>query len=211
MSSVAKTVLPLAVGVVAGIAFTPMIGGVAANATSTALGGSGGSKSNSLITTAVGAFNGSSGGLIAGAGDPQTDDTGFVPPPSANNPNPTIAPAVDSVGKQVLSGTPADSPGIFDKGGFIERNQTLIGSTIGGIGKGLLSDSRQDALLERDRERRDAISNNFGGRGLLSKGDVPESGGGLTPGERFTPASGAGQWVFDPSQGRLVFVPNQAA
>lgn len=119
-------------------------------------------------------------------------------------------------------GTNPASPGIFQKGGWLERNQNLAGGAAMGLGQGALSmasaDSQADAYKERtkaetdrERERADRVAASHSNTGLLkastnSLNNAPRP----TPTQRFDPAAYHGQFVYDPQQGVTVWVPRTA-
>lgn len=90
--------------------------------------------------------------------------------------------------------------GVFDEGGWLERNGSLVGQTISGLGtglmKGLSAESEQEMLEQRERTRLATIRANYGGangtptrRGLMTQQQVPTGpGGNLTPEQRFSPS-----------------------
>lgn len=140
-----------------------------------------------------------SAGVSAGAG---------AAPAVAGTPA-AVGAAADAGGNGMLSG-------LFEKGGFIERNQDLIGGVVKGVGQGVMAkaqaEDEAEALMKRDQMKRDSISANYdtGGRGLLSaQSPMTTSGAGRpTPEQRFQPSvySGAGSFQYDPNSRRVVWV-----
>lgn len=124
---------------------------------------------------------------------------------------------VGPIGSQTAV-NPTPSSGLL---GWAERNQTLLGNVISGVGGGLLKGQESadyaEALKERDQAQRDYIAGNYAtnGSGLLTQGDVngvvAAGNRNPTPSQRFDPRTYSGQYVYDPAQGRIVFVPNQTA
>jgi hypothetical protein len=100
---------------------------------------------------------------------------------------------------------------LFDKGGWLERNQSLTGNVVSGLGKGLLTANQGDAYAQAREREYQMIAGNYAGagRGLLTGASAPspdQPPAGPTPAQRFgTPPSGAGQWVYDKAKNRFVF------
>jgi len=106
--------------------------------------------------------------------------------------------------------------GLLDQGGWVERNQGLVGYGVQGLGQGLMGMAEGDDMKEagkiavqRDREEREYIARNYGSGNVPGYRSAAAPVGNPTPAQRFDPASYQGQWVYDPAQGRVVFVPNQ--
>jgi len=108
------------------------------------------------------------------------------------------------------------SPGFLDQGGWLERNQSLAGGVVKGLGQGLMSagedsgdnEAAMRLAMERDEAQRQAIKENYG------TGDVPgyrklaAPTGNPTPTQRFDPQSYNGTYQYDPKTQRIVFVRN---
>lgn len=102
--------------------------------------------------------------------------------------------------------------GLLSKvGGWVERNQTLVGNTVSGLGQGLLSGASADAEKDLLKERYRRIEGNYagtnpsGGYRSLAPGE-----GGKSPTERFTPgyyAAGRYEFRYSPQSGRIERVP----
>lgn len=108
----------------------------------------------------------------------------------------------------------AGGGGIFDKGGWLERNQGLVGNTLTGLGKGLLA-ADGDAQLKALQQRAELVKANYGTprAGLLTTANSAPAAGqqpGMTPQQRFSAAGVQGQYVYDPATGRYVLVPATA-
>lgn len=114
--------------------------------------------------------------------------------------------AGQTVGKSATGGL------LSKAAGWVERNQTLVGNTISGIGKGLLSSSAADAEKDLLNDRYRRIEQNYAGvnpsgnyRGLLPGQN------GQSPTERFSPGyyASAGRYEFrySPQSGRIERVP----
>lgn len=99
--------------------------------------------------------------------------------------------------------------GAFDKGGWVERNQQLVGGLVGGVGKGLLSNSgtdRYEVLAKAQKEQADRIAANY----RTGSGWTAPPVGAMTrtgPGVMAPTAPATGQLVWDASTQKLVFVP----
>lgn len=125
-------------------------------------------------------------------------------------------PANAATGGAAPGATSAGASGIFDKGGWLERNQGLVGNTLTGLGKGLLAADAGDAQVKAMKERADIIRANYGGQrtGLLTASSNTQATAGQQPGmapqQRFSAAGVQGQYVYDPATGRYVLVPAQA-
>ncbi len=110
------------------------------------------------------------------------------------------------------TGANAGGSGIFDKGGWLERNQGLVGNTLTGLGKGLMA-ADGDAQAKAVQQKADIVRANYGaGRaGLLTAaGQAAGQQPGMAPQQRFSAAGVQGQYVYDPATGRYVLVPAQA-
>lgn len=71
-------------------------------------------------------------------------------------------------------------------GGWLERNQTLVGNVVGGIGEGLMSSASADAELDMMRERSNQVRRNYEGvdPGTTYR-TLSNEGSGVSPTERF--------------------------
>jgi hypothetical protein len=116
------------------------------------------------------------------------------------------------------SATPAGSGGggLFDPGGWVERNQGLVGYGVQGLGQGLMSMAQGDdagrageLALERDDRERRYIRENYGSGDVPGYRKVAETSGNPPPATRFDPASYQFDWVYDPAQGKIVKQPRQ--
>ena len=121
----------------------------------------------------------------------------------------------------------ATSKTMLGEGGWVERNQDLVGRSVSGIGQGLLSGAASgdeaEALLERERmrqqeeerKRQQTIANFSGaGPGLLSPANtayIQNQQPRPTPTQRFDPASYGGQFVLDAVSNQIIFVPTKKA
>lgn len=113
--------------------------------------------------------------------------------------------------------TPAvPPPGPLDAGGWVERNQELVGSAIKGLGSGLLAgiDDDDDSYSRGYETRQALINRNYAtsGGGLLGEADtayMTAQPARPSPVEKFDPATYPGFWQYDPAKGRIVYVRNQ--
>lgn len=163
-------------------------------------------------------------GTVPGGGNAFGIDPPAAGPPSAAPPNAGVLPNGAQVAANTATQSAADgSVGLFSKGGWLERNQDLVGGAVKGLGQGLLASGEDDreraARIDQEREerRRDIIRENYSnptGRGLLSSANTAYLEGQParpTPTQRFDPSTTGGEYVFDPKAGRVVFVAAQQA
>lgn len=109
---------------------------------------------------------------------------------------------LESAPWQLPAGTsvPPSSGGLLSKGGWLERNQTLVGQTISGLGQGLMAKASADSEREMLEDRRRRIEDSYRGVDLgagyrsLAPGDS-----GLSPSDRFSP----GYYQYNPRTGRI--------
>lgn len=112
---------------------------------------------------------------------------------------PTVAaPAATAAGT-------ATGSGVMQPGGWLERNQELVGGLLGGIGESLIAGNEADdagkTQLQIMRERQRLIADNYGsdGTGLLAPGDtdyIADNGYGF-------------QYAYNPDTGRIEQVPTK--
>lgn len=114
---------------------------------------------------------------------------------------------------QVAGQTAAKTTGglLSKVGGWVERNQTLVGNTVSGLGQGLLSGASADAEKDLLNERYHKIEQNYAGTNPSSgyRGLAPGQSG-QSPTERFTPgyyAAGRYEFRYSPQSGRIERVP----
>ena len=87
----------------------------------------------------------------------------------------TATPAVTTAAGATPTGA---APGLLGAGGFVERNQELIGGVVGGLGKGLLAageaddEGKSQMKLLRERYKLDAANYGASGNGLLGPGST---------------------------------------
>lgn len=132
-----------------------------------------------------------------------------------------VSNAVAAPATTATAATPASaSTGVFDKGGWVERNGKLLGGAVGGIGKGLLAgmaagekaDATRyaaDAAAKAKAEEAARIAANYRGTGagLLKRNTIPSESQRPTPKDRFDPRMYTGRYQWDPQQGRIVQIP----
>lgn len=159
-----------------------------------------------------GAQLGNAGPYAPGGQPPPVQEMGnvSVPPGGVATPAP----------RGLLTGSQTTDPGMFGKGGWVERNQSLAGGAISGLGQGLLTgqaaetqadayDRRTQAQIEAEREKAARTAASHEGMNLLTpRTNVISTTQRPTPTARFDPKTYGGQWVYDSAQGRVVFVPN---
>jgi hypothetical protein len=135
----------------------------------------------------------------------------------ASGPAASVGPANVTGVTQTAGQGATSAGGLLDKGGWLERNGTLVGTGVSGLGTGLMAmakDQAKDNGVAAIQAKADIARQNYAtsGRGLLAQGDMAylaDQPGRPTPTQRFDPRSYSGQWVYDPSQGKIVFVPQQ--
>lgn len=187
------------------------------------------------VTGAVG--GGIAGGLGIGVGGAGQPSTGTQPPPATGVPGPDTSAlnAADEAAAMggnfshetgmasINTGTPptvpptgtpppTDGGGLLRTGGWIERNQGLVGNLVSGVGQGIMA--REAASSESDalRERQNIINENYAGVDP-SAGFRPLARGtsGRSPMERFDPNSyGAYEYQYNPQSGRIERVARQS-
>jgi hypothetical protein len=165
------------------------------------------------------------------AGAPSVGTTGEVAPPPSdasgsrtgllNSNAPEAKPPTPASPSNIATGAAASSPapttnaGILDRGGWLERNGTLVGNTVAGLGKGLMA-ADGDAQAKALEQRAEIARTNYGSPrvGLLTAsngGPRPQAAqeARMTPRQRFSLAGVQGQYVFDPASNRYVLVQPQ--
>jgi hypothetical protein len=143
-------------------------------------------------TIGVGTPMGADGGLAAGVPTPTSGPSSFLPTTPG-----TAGGAAGRLG------------GLLGKGGWIERNGTLAGNVIGGLGQGLMGAAEADAIRQGQKDRFAQIEKNYGDVDpgayytQAAPGESQQS-----PTERFDPST-YGQWEYkyDAKQGRIVRAP----
>lgn len=181
------------------------IGGDAASQTANAVQTTGTAQAGAIA--AQPAVGGEFAPSLSGA-DAQIAGTGMLQPGA-----PTIAATAPAT-------APASGGGI---GQWVKDNPTATalvgGGLMQGIGSGLLAKSTADATTESteaklaaEREKQAGITASHTGTGLLQPGPLDQTPR-PKPADRFNPASyaGNGQWVYDPSAGRIVWKATAAA
>ncbi len=78
-------------------------------------------------------------------------DAGISPVSTATPPSVAAAPQA------------ATSKGLLNQGGWLERNQALVGNVVGGIGQGMMARSQADSEIDALRERQKIINENYSG------------------------------------------------
>lgn len=206
-------------GAAMGMATSALTGGDAVDGA--VMGAAGGAVSGGIMGAA-----GMSYDPLKGIGEPDAAASAAAPQaPAAVRPPTTAADGQMGGSGSIMSPMPpatsapavtpaATAPGVFDKGGWLERNGTWAGPVLSGVGKAVAgSESAADAYARARTADRAAIAANYAnpGRGLFAGGGgapQPAQPYGPPPAERFDPATyGPGQWVWDRAAKRYVFVP----
>jgi len=139
---------------------------------------------------------------------PATDFDGVPKSPQATVPSPA-ATATKTAQAPARSGFWNNMSGEF------------VGKVAGGLGEGIIKSAQasSDAKteLQRQREKRETIRQNYasGGAGLLTQGAVAQTianqSQGMSPIDKFNPQQYSGGWVYDPATAKIVFVPTNVA
>jgi hypothetical protein len=139
-------------------------------------------------------------------------------PNSAKDPGAMSAPDLQKWVSQA-PGAPASSSkgllssieGAFEKGGWVERNQGLVGNLVSGVGKGLLSGDSQASVYAKAREdeaKRIADNYRTGTGWMINPTGAAQAQPGSAPRQTAqAPQSATGQLVWDAATQRYVFVP----
>lgn len=157
---------------------------------------------------------------IVGGGD------ALSPAASAAPGMPSVtAPAAPGVAAPTAPGVVPTGNGLLGAGGWIERNNALVGNVASGLGTAMLktgeaSETAQlrkdmaEAELNKQREQQAWLTGNYAGAGpgLLTQADtayIQNQPGRPAPAQRFDPRYSGGTWVFNQQMGQVVWVPNQ--
>jgi hypothetical protein len=154
--------------------------------------------------------------------NPQTANPGFVG--HSVNATPSVMGAPMPAGATGAYVPDGSSGGLFGNGGWIERNGDLAGKVGGGIAQGAMGMLKGDGAdytdvynrrLDQDQNQwlagRQAHDQASGGLLTARPATTRPDGYYPTPNQRFASNQyGAGQWVYDSQQGRVVFVANAA-
>lgn len=165
-----------------------------------------------------GAAAGALTGGVMGGVDPSSVGVASAPDVSGAGPSATAAPSANPApstpaAPSATSVTPpaatpsATSGGLMKPGGWLERNQTLVGQTVSGLGQGLMAKADNEAASEILKQRRA----NYGGLdfGSSYRSAAPGSSG-QSPDARFGATPSSYEYRFDPKVGRIVRVPVDA-
>lgn len=124
------------------------------------------------------------------------------------------SPAGVTTGPLMTQGAPAGEPGLLAPNGWVERNQELVGGAIKGLGSGLLAglDDDDDSYARGYETRQAMIDRNYAGAGsgLLAEGDTSYIAAGPQRPTPLDPMQAPGFWQYDPSRGRIVYIPKTA-
>jgi len=214
-AAVSTATASLGTGVVGGVVtgaitsagYGAAIGGITSAAT-------GGSFSKGAQTgAAVGAVTGGiSGGFNAARAAAVPTGPGAPPPGTTPPITPPITPAP---GRDAVANMFGNVPekvstgGLFQKGGWLERNQDLMGPVIGGIGQGLIAGAESDAYRGALRDRFRLTAANYAGTDPGTNfRDVAPGTSSQSPRDRYDPRTyGSFEYQYDPTQGRIIKVP----
>lgn len=111
----------------------------------------------------------------------------------------------------LLSNAPGASggggSGFLGKGGWLERNQTLAGHVVSGVGQGLMTGAEADAERDLLRERHKLTRQNYEGAdpGARYRSAAPGESG-VAPAERFDTRFGF-EYRYNDKTGRIERVP----
>lgn len=189
-------------GVVRGALVSAAHGAAIGGLTSAATGGSfsQGARAGAVTGFVVG---GVSGGVNAARAAIPPGGT----PPILPSATPPAELGVDAINNMIPTGsvaTGSSAGGLFRSGGWLQRNQDLVGNVISGVGSGLLAGSEEDYLRERFR----LTAANYAGTdpGRNYRDVAPVTSG--QPTNRFDPSAyGSFEYQYDPAQGRIIKVP----
>lgn len=166
-----------------------------------------------MIGGAAGAVQGGIAGGLQTAPPATGINTGTATPTGTSGTSPTGIMAGNVVTNPVgaAGGVPAVAAPAIDP-----STQTIFGGLASGLGQGLLAgQSAKDdakALMERDREHRQWMQNNYNMEGgLLTAADVPAEGSNPDPAQRFsTDFYDDREFQWDPAAGKLIRKPKAA-
>lgn len=114
-----------------------------------------------------------------------------------------------SIGGGAGAGAGSGAGGLFTQGGWLERNQDLVGNVVKGVGAGLVAGGEADAEKDLLRERQRIINENYAGAdpGKEYRAAEPNRYG-LMPTERFTGGYyGSYEYRYNPETARIERVP----
>lgn len=102
-------------------------------------------------------------------------------------------------------GTSNPIGGLFREGGWVERNQKLVGGMVQGVGQGLMMSGEADAARDRWKQIAGSYQGIDPSAGYRQLAAVNH---GITPTQRFDHNTyGSFEFQYDPKQGRIVRVP----
>jgi hypothetical protein len=126
-----------------------------------------------------------------------------------------VAPAAAAAPGAAQIGAAATRGGLLGNLGRSLTSPTVIGQVIAGVGSGIGQATAVKDAAKAAQAERDAISSNYGvtngtysGGGLLRTSSLSDGSNRPTPTQRFDPRTYGGQYQYDQTQGRVVFVPN---
>jgi hypothetical protein len=196
-------------GVVSGAITTAGYGALAGGVISGATGGNvmKGMQMGALTGAVTGGVAGGINSTMASAATPTAGSTLPQPPAGLD------AHAIDVGVREGMWAAPSTVPGstatgggLLSQGGWLERNQTLAGNVISGVGQGLMAGSEADAERDLLREKYKLQGRNYQGANPNKGYRQMARGNGVAPSERFDTRFGY-EYKYDPQQGRIVRVP----
>lgn len=101
--------------------------------------------------------------------------------------------------------------GFLGEGGWLERNQTLAGNVIKGVGGGLMAGSEADSQMALERERAKLTRENYAGANPAEQyRKLSDANQNQTPAQRFDrPIYGDFEYQYNRESGRIERVPRQ--
>lgn len=187
-----------------------------------------GASEGAMLGAASGGISGgfkaaTAGAKLGGAGNAATQGAGSITHSSGavthglkqSQPGfkeiPFNASAGGGAGAGAGAGGGSGGGGLFAKGGWLERNQELVGGAAKGLGQGMLADAEQDAARKLQREKYNRIAQNYEGTDPgRDFGNLAGARSGQSPSERFDERIyGEFEYQYNPKSGRIERVPMQ--
>jgi hypothetical protein len=160
------------------------------------------------IGGAAGAVTGGVTGALQPTGPVQTGPSqgGGTPTQGLNIQTASGAPPSAAPAAAAAPNVAGAKPGLLEPGGWLERNQELVGGVVSGVGKGLLESAAADdtgkSELRLLREKHRLAGANYGGKaGLLGPGSTDYI-------NNLTPQPIPYRYVYNPESGMIEEVAN---
>jgi hypothetical protein len=104
--------------------------------------------------------------------------------------------------------SPGAGGGLFGPGGWVERNGTLVGNAVSGLGGGLLRGmaAKDEARSIEERDRRRAANYSTSGDGLMTRaatGQLRAGAGNPTVAEKYDPLTRRIEYRYNPETGQV--------